>query len=84
MRRCFLGKQKVFLNGAAVKNRIPRDVAIYLCRELTGETSVALGRGSTSAELESRLGMTGIAKKLKTNRKLKGQGDRIRRIILNI
>jgi hypothetical protein len=38
----------VFLNSAAVKNRkkrnLARDVAIYLCREMTGETSVALGR----------------------------------------
>jgi chromosomal replication initiation ATPase DnaA len=76
------------LNGAAVKNRkkrnLARDVAIYLCRELTGETDVALGRrfdisGAGIAARHDR-----IAKKLEADRKLKGRNDRIRRKILNI
>jgi len=66
------------------KGNLARDVAIYLCRELTGETGVALGRrfdisGAGIAARHDR-----IAKQLKTDRKLKGRGDRIRRKILNI
>jgi chromosomal replication initiation ATPase DnaA len=78
----------VFLNGKAVKNRkkrnLARDVAIYLCREMTGETSVALGWrfdicGAGIAARHER-----IAKKLETDRQLKGREHRIRRKILNI
>jgi chromosomal replication initiation ATPase DnaA len=78
----------VFLNGAAVKNRkkrnLARDVAIYLCREMTGETSVALGRrfDICGAGIAARHGR--IAKKLETDCKLKGRDDRIRKKILNI
>jgi len=66
------------------KRNLARDVAIYLCREMTGETSVVLGRrfdisGAGIAARHDR-----IAKKLETDRKLKGQEDRIRRKILNI
>jgi len=66
------------------KGNLARDVAIYLCRELTGETGVALGRrfdisGAGIAARHDR-----IAKKPKTDRKLKGRDDRIRRKILNI
>jgi chromosomal replication initiation ATPase DnaA len=80
--------KKVFLNGAAVENRkkgnLARDVAIYLCRGMTGETSVVLGRrfdicGAGIAARHDR-----IVKKLKTDRKLKGRENRIRRKILNI
>jgi chromosomal replication initiation ATPase DnaA len=76
------------LNGAAVKNRkkrnLARDVAIYLCREMTGETSVVLGRrfGISGAGIAARHDQ--IVKKLKTDRKLKGREHRIRRKILNI
>jgi Bacterial dnaA protein helix-turn-helix len=66
------------------KRNLARDVAIYLCRELTGETGVALGRrfdisGAGIAARHDR-----IAKKLEADRKLKGRDDRIRRKILNI
>ncbi len=66
------------------KRNLARDVAIYLCREMTGETSVVLGRrfdisGAGIAARHDR-----IAKKLETDRKLKGREDRIRRKILNI
>ena len=76
------------MNGAAVKNRkkrnLARDVAIYLCREMTGETSVVLGwrfdiSGAGIAARHDR-----IAKKLEADRKLKGWEDRIRGKILNI
>jgi len=76
------------LNGAAVKNRkkrnLARDVAIYLCREMTGETSVILGRrfDISGAGIAARRDQ--IVKKLETDRKLKGRGHRIRRKILNI
>jgi chromosomal replication initiation ATPase DnaA len=79
----FWRNKKVFLNGAAVKNRkkrnLARDVAIFLFREMTGETSVALGRrfdicGAGIAARHER-----IAKKLETDRQLKGRQHRIRR-----
>jgi len=70
--------------GKGKKRNLARDVAIYLCREMTGETSVALGRrfdisGAGIAARHDR-----IAKRLETDRKLKGREDRIRRKILNI
>jgi chromosomal replication initiation ATPase DnaA len=66
------------------KRNLARDVAIYLCRQMTGETSVVLGRrfdisGAGIAARHDR-----IAKKLETDRKLKGRQDRIGRKILNI
>jgi len=66
------------------KRDLARDVAIYLCREMTGEASVVLGRrfdisGAGIADPHDR-----IAKKLDADRKLKGREDRIRRKILNI
>jgi len=79
--------KKVFLNGAAVKNRekrnLARDVAIYLCREMTGETSVALGRRFDICGAGIAARHEQIAKKLETDRKLKGLEHRIRRKILN-
>jgi len=66
------------------KGNLARDVAIYLCRELTGETSAALGRrfDITGAGIAARHDR--IAKKLEADRKLKGRDDRIRRKILYI
>jgi len=59
-------------------------MAIYLCRQLTGETSVALGRrfGICGAGIAARHDR--IAKKLEADPKLKWREDRIRRKILNI
>jgi len=76
------GMESILRKGK--KRNLARDVAIYLCKELTGETSVALGRrfdisGAGIAAQHDR-----IAKKLETDRKLKGRKDRIRRKILNI
>ena len=66
------------------KSNLARDVAIYLCRKLTGKTSVALGRrlDISGAGIAARHGR--IAEKLKTDRKLKGRQDQIRRKILYI
>ena len=76
------GMESILRKGK--KRNLARDVAIYLCREMTGETSVALGRrfdisGAGIAARHDR-----IAKKLETDRKLKGREHRIRRKILNI
>jgi len=64
------------------KSNLVRDMAIYLGRQMTGEISVAVGRrfdicGAGIAARHDR-----IAKKLKMDLMLKGQGDRIRKRIL--
>jgi len=66
------------------KRNLARDVAIYLCKEMTGETSVVLGRRFDifGAGIAARHDQ--IAKKLETDRKLKRWEDRIRRKKLNI
>lgn len=66
------------------KGNLARDVAIFLCRKLTGETGVALGQrfDISGAGIAARHDQ--IAKKLDTDRTLKGHYDRIRRKILNI
>jgi hypothetical protein len=66
------------------KRNLARDVAIYLCREMTGETSVVLGRrfDISGAGIAARHDQ--LAKKLETDRKLKEREHRIRRKILNI
>ena len=66
------------------KSNLARDVTIHLCRQLTGETSVALGRRFDSCGAGIAARHDRIAKKLETDRKLKGREDRIRRKILNI
>jgi len=76
------GMESILQKGK--KSNLARDVAIYLCRQLTGETSPALGRrfdicGAGSVARRGR-----IAKKLEADRKLKGQEDRITRKILYI
>ena len=74
------GLESILRNGK--KGNLARDVAIYLCREMTGETSVVLGRRFDIAGAAARHDR--IAKKLKTDRKLKGRDNLIRRKILNI
>jgi len=76
------GKESILQKGK--KKNLARDVAIYLCREMTGETSVVLGRrfDISGAGIAARHDQ--IVKKLKTDRKLKGREHRIRRKILNI
>jgi len=76
--------QRLSILRKGEKSNLARDVAIYLCRELTGETGVALGRRFEicGAGIAARHGR--IAKKLETDLKLKGREDRIRRKILYI
>jgi hypothetical protein len=66
------------------KRNLARHAAIYLCREMTGETSVALGRRFDISGAGIAAQHDQIAKKLETDRKLKGREHRIRRKIFNI
>jgi REP element-mobilizing transposase RayT len=71
--------------GKGKKKNLARDVAIYLSREMTGETGVALGRffgGISGAGVVVRHNY--IANKIETDRKLKGYVKRIRNKIINI
>jgi hypothetical protein len=65
------------------KGNVARDVAIYLSREMTGESGVALGRtfGICGAGVTVRHGI--IAKKIKKDRKLNKQVNRIKKTIIN-
>jgi chromosomal replication initiation ATPase DnaA len=65
------------------KGNVARDVAIYLSREMTGESGVALGRcfGISGAGVTVRHGI--IAEKIKNDRKLRGQINRIKKAIIN-
>ena len=67
-----------------IKRNIARDVAIYLSREMTGESGVALGHyfGISGAGITVRHGF--ISENIEKNRKLKRQVNRIRKIIINI
>jgi hypothetical protein len=67
------------------KRNLARDLAIYLSREMTGESGVALGRyfgGISGAGIVVRYNH--IANKIETDRKLKGRVNRIRKKIINI
>jgi putative transposase len=67
------------------KRVLPRDVAIYLCREMTGETGVSLGRyfgGISGAGIVVKYNQ--VANQIETDIKLKGRVNRIREKILNI
>jgi chromosomal replication initiation ATPase DnaA len=66
------------------KRNLARDGAIYLCREMTGATSVALGRRFDICGAGIAARHDQIVKKLETDRKLKGRENRIRRKIFNI
>jgi 3-oxoadipate enol-lactonase len=65
------------------KNNFPRDVAIYLSREMTGESGVALGRyfGISGSGITVRHGY--IAGKIIKDRRLKKQVKRVRHSIKN-
>jgi REP element-mobilizing transposase RayT len=64
------------------KGNLARDVAIYLSREMTGESGVALGRyfGISGAGVTVRHGI--IANKIKKDRKLYRQVYRIKKAII--
>lgn len=66
------------------KRNLARDVAIYLCREMTGESGVALGRrfgGISGAAITIRHNY--MAKRLESDSKLKRQVTGIRNKIIN-
>ncbi len=65
------------------KSNIARDAAIYLSREMTGESGVALGRcfGISGAGVTVRHGI--IAEKIKNDRKLRRQINGIKKAIIN-
>jgi chromosomal replication initiation ATPase DnaA len=66
------------------KKNLARDMAIYLCRDLTGENGVELGRyfGNISVA-----GITvrhnHISKEIQNNRRLKGKINRLKKRIIN-
>jgi putative transposase len=64
------------------KGNLARDVAIYLSREMTGESGVDLGRhfGISGAGVTVRHGI--IAEKIKKERKLKRHVSRIKKAII--
>jgi putative transposase len=67
------------------KRNFARDLAIYLCREMTGESGVALGRyfdGISGAGIVFKYNQ--IANQIEVDRKFKGRVNGIRKKILNI
>ncbi len=67
------------------KKNLARDLAIYLSREMTGESGIALGRyfgGISGAGITVRC--NDITKKIQSDRTLKGRVNRIRKRIINI
>jgi len=76
-------RESILLKGKKINPA--REVAIYLCREMTGETGVALGRyfgGVTGAAITMKHGQ--VANRIGTDRRLKGLIARIRKQILNV
>lgn len=66
------------------KGNLARDIAIYLCREMTGKKSVGLGMyfgGITGAGITVRYNQ--ISKQIESDRKLKRRVNRIKRRIVN-
>ena len=76
------GRELILRKGK--KRNLARDVAMYLCREETGETGVSLGCrfGISGAGVAARHNQ--IAKRIEANRTFKAQIDQIRSKILNI
>jgi chromosomal replication initiation ATPase DnaA len=68
-----------------LERNLARDVAIYLNREMTGESGVALGHysgGISGAGIVIRYNH--IANEIESDRRLKKQVNRIRKRIINI
>jgi putative transposase len=80
-----LGCEREIILRKGKKRNLARDLAIYLCREMTGETGVALGRhfgGISGAGIVFKYNQ--IANRVENDRKLKQRVNRISRQILNI
>jgi len=76
------GREMLLRKGK--KRNLARDVAIYLSRELTGETGVALGRRFDISGAGITVRHNQIANQLGADRELKRRIDRIRKKIINI
>ena len=76
-------EREIILQKGKKKN-LARDVVIYLCRELTGETGVALGRRFDICGAAIAIRHNQIANQLPADGKLKRRIDRIRKQIGNI
>ena len=77
------GRETIIQKGK--KRNVARDAAIYLCREMTGETAVALGRhfgGITGSGVAIKHNQ--IVNQIEADRKLKGRLNRIRKKIFDI
>ena len=76
-------RRRLILQKGRKKN-LARDVAIYLCRDFTGESGVELGRyfGNISGA-----GITvrhnHISKEIQNNRRLKGKINQLKKRIIN-
>jgi putative transposase len=80
-----LGCERESIVRKGKKRNFARDLAIYLCREMTGETGVALGRhfgGISGSGIVFKYNQ--IANQVESDRKLRGRINRIRKKILNI
>ncbi|HTP05607.1 MAG TPA: transposase [Nitrospirota bacterium] len=76
------GRETILRKGK--KKNLARDLAIYLSREVTGESGVALGRyfgGISGAGILVR--HNHIANRIETDRRLKRRVNRIRKKIIN-
>ena len=80
-----LGCERESILRKGKKGNFARDLAIYLCREMTGETGVALGRhfgGISGSGIVFKYNQ--IANQIESDRKLRGRVNRIRKKMLNI
>ncbi len=76
------GREIILRKGK--KRNIARDVAIYLCREVTGETGVALGRRFDISGAGIAIRHNQIANQLEADCELKKRIFRMRTKIINI
>ena len=79
------GCKKIDVIHKGQKGNLPRDIAIYLSRKMSGETNVRLGNhfGQVSgAAITMRYRY--IAEQLKKNRELKGRVNKVQKKIANI
>jgi len=79
------GCDAVMIQQKGLKRNLPRDVAIYIAREITGKSGIDLGRffgGISGAGITIRCSQ--ISRRLEQNRRLRGHINRIKKKIVNI
>ena len=76
------GRELILRKGK--KRNLARDVAIYLCREVTGETGVALGQRFDISGAGIAIRNNQIANQLEVDRELKRRIDRIKKRKINV